>query len=417
MNTKQLRYNINKIKKNFGYIKAEVELRGEPLATFECDYCGGNGEFENDYGDIETCDDCDGLGRISTENNGETLSELFLANLKKEKISDRIFIFWDIYRDPSVDYELTYTIKTENAHLMPKIAQCFIKCFENYNSRNAGYHIAVLNESYYPQATNTLAMEKVENFKNEVTKLIPALILLGSNHNKTRSFYFRKPQIDRDKYSFIHILKSGFEYRFFDACLDNPEKVLDYIKVIAKTLDFYSNKKVKDLYKSFKINLNEYPEGRRQSVYKAYKSKDNYEALQNTLKVIDRKYKLKFKPSKKKKLNAYDQWEACRKFSNYRQTQIDYYEKNKNTQYKRLIEAKKAKEVMDQDLTKISAMEYIEAKQKYDTTADHLKNLLYKNKADILKDFKRIYLADMESYNVNMFMPNKSAQLELKGGL
>jgi len=379
-------YYINKINKDFPYMKFEVELNGHPKIDI-CENCD-NGEIADDYGDYDRCEYCEG-----TCYSMEDIENEFRNNLKNKNISLDIFSYIQVYNDGSVDYELTFTIPTDQTKKVPEIVKCFTAIFPDYNSRNAGYHIAVLKNSYYPITNPDYALDtnKLMNFQKENTKLIPAYILLGSNHNKTRSFSFREPKISHEKYSFIHILEGGLEYRCFDACLDNPEKTMDYIKVIAKTLLFYSNKKANTIYKEFEINTSDFPTGRRQKVYKVYKSQKNYDALKDCLKAIKVKEKIMFKPSKKKKHNFYNDYMAVKNW----QLAIEHREKYNNdcvkAHFLKTIKAKKAMEVLDKGLDNITANEYLKAKEHEQAILSPLQQSLKKDNFEILKDIRKYF--------------------------
>ena len=406
-----MNYYINKIKKDFEFMKFEIELNGTPK-VYSCEYCDG-GEYETDSGDYDRCDECSGTGT-----DYEGLQSMFFETLKEMRLENKL-IYWDIYHDGSVDFELTFTIATKDVKIVPKISRIFTECFEHYNTRNAGYHIAVLKSGTYPiglEPELQLDTDKAENFKKEVEKLIPALILLGSNHKKTRGFGFRLPKIDFDKYSFIHIIKDGFEFRFFDPCADNPEKVMDYIKVIASCLKFYSNKKVKNLYKEFELKTDEYPTGSRNSVYKMYKNQNNFDVLKTCLKEIDRKYKITFKPSKKPKHQNPDLWQASKNYSRF-------IERNQASlkeilpHYKQVMKAHNIKNKIEQELETMMAKEYIELDNEYKNISPAYRDIANTSREEIVKLIKQRYTNEGSSIGMTIkdFMPKKGTIL--KGGL
>jgi hypothetical protein len=145
-------------------------------------------------------------------------------------------------------------------------------------------HIAILPEEAegtYPCRVR-LPSSKVQNFKTEVGKLLPALYFLGASGHRTRSMSYRNPKIEDDKYSAICTHNgTAFEYRVFETCYDRPEAIYDFVQVIANTLKFYDDPtlKVKALGKKFGFH-------KTTSVAKYYDTPEQLRILNATVKYL-----------------------------------------------------------------------------------------------------------------------------------
>lgn len=190
-----------------------------------------------------------------------------------------------LYNDGSVDTEITMTIplytrdgrpSNEGVERLPELLTAFKDTFQPlqnvFNVSNAGLHIAALfssDFSYPSEADNymrrthphsrRLHSRKLKNFKLAMTELLPALYFLGAPDSKTRQLQFRRPNIsvdilrdretsmgyyDNPKYSAISYRDGALEYRLFDTCYETPERIHDYVMVIANTMKFLSMKAV-----------------------------------------------------------------------------------------------------------------------------------------------------------------------------
>lgn len=224
----------------------------------ECGDCAGSGYL--------ACDECDGSGEIYIENESEAdglgdtenCKEFILDNISQE--AKDALIFSHFYNDGSVDSEFTFTIPVEKIGVLPEFVDSFNKLAEAIGNGmdvdGAGMHIAVLpteSEGRYPVRSFNLDAEKLNNFRIEVTKLLPALFLAATSGNFTRELYFRMPKISDDKYSAIHVLRGCFEYRLFETCYQAPETIFEYLGTIAKTLEYYKDptKKVASMGKEY----------------------------------------------------------------------------------------------------------------------------------------------------------------------
>lgn len=262
---KELQYAIDIAKKNFGATAWKLELesylnRGDDCSECEgspesdCYNCDGSGEVtardSEDYEYEVSCARCDGTG-VSTcsncdgESSGWSIDDCqeFIDNYVSRECKEAT-IYGNCYYDPSVDTEYTVTVPIDHPEYLLEYINAFNALADEigngHDVSNAGMHIAVLNSEggTYPRG-NTLDLVKLENFRNSVTPLLPALLFLGTPNSRTRGIHFRVPRIDRDKYSMIHT-ENGIEYRFFDTCYDNPEAIFDNLIVIGRTLEYYT---------------------------------------------------------------------------------------------------------------------------------------------------------------------------------
>jgi len=188
----------------------------------------------------------------------ETCKQYILEFIGREN-ADKI-VFSKFYRDGSVDSEFTFTIPTDDVAMLPKVIEAF-KALAERNGRGmdthgAGMHFSVLQDSYYP-STRTFPENRWQNFQREVKKLLPALYIGAAAKNWTRSLEYRHATVaDNSKYSAIYALrKAQLEYRIFDTCYDNPDMVLEYFGIIARTLEYFADpsKRAPTLGKRFEI--------------------------------------------------------------------------------------------------------------------------------------------------------------------
>lgn len=178
----------------------------------------------------------------------------FMHDLLSEDARASI-VYSKVYYDGSVDTEWTFTIPTESVKYLPQFINAWNKACEEFGSENidvtgAGFHIAILQQSNYPSNKRMPAV-KVNNFKREVTKLLPALLFLASHNYLSRGLSYRKPQISKsDKYSAIYTRNDTImEFRIFETCWDKPESVFDKVEIIANCLKYYSKRKNKVQFK------------------------------------------------------------------------------------------------------------------------------------------------------------------------
>lgn len=241
----------------------EVELTRPDGSTSDmteevtCDSCAGSGTHDCNY--------CDGEGEVERQGENESYSNVehcqeFIENSISEEARKAI-IYGRFYNDGSVDSEYTFTIKAQDAHFLPEIINSFnLLAAEVGNGMDvdgAGMHVAVLpieSNGVYPVRNTELNPEKLQNFKTEVTKLLPALFIAATSGNFTRALNYRHPKIDYDKYSAIHIVDGRcLEYRLFETCYQRPDAIFEYLETIARTLEYYKDpsKKVATQGKEF----------------------------------------------------------------------------------------------------------------------------------------------------------------------
>jgi hypothetical protein len=261
----------------FGYIKVELEAdlkRTEDVVCedcngggyIECDNCNGSGAYDTGYTVgrnnetvFEECDDCQGEGEITCStcdgegNLGENMSEgdcqRFIENELRPE-TRQAMNYMEFYEDGSVDSELTFTLPIENVEMVTEVIEAWNALADNIGNGmdidGAGMHISVLPTScngYYPCEDSDISGFGMENFKKQVTKLMPTLFFLGSVDKHSRTLEYREPQVSRsEKYSaiFTHY-DTCLEYRLFETCYEKPESFFDYVEVIANTLKFFAN--------------------------------------------------------------------------------------------------------------------------------------------------------------------------------
>lgn len=310
------------VKAGFSHIKIEMEAdlgREDNEEEYECEECYGEGNIdcsecdgsgvvnaERPNGtDVEVeCDECGGEGRIecgycdgSGQQYGNSSDDWDTGTCNewiKEHVSDEAreaLTYSQFYYDGSVDSEMTLTLPVKNADYLVEYLQAFKALGDEIgngvDTGGAGLHISVLpacSSGYFPAPRGGLPVAKWNNFQREVTKLLPALYMLASADEISRGLSYRRPQIsDEEKYSAIFSSgRSSLEYRLFETCYNKPEMVMEYIEVIAKTLRFYHNPrlKVKALQKQFVIG-----DGERHTS-RFYQTPDKISILRNQLKYL-----------------------------------------------------------------------------------------------------------------------------------
>ena len=408
---KTLKGNLNQIAKDFPYMKFELEANFDinPDEEIECDACSGSGEYVDEYDDVCDCYDCDGRGYHYQDSDYvyDDVTEYVANNMPKDALDN--ITYAQAYNDQSVNMEYTFTIKTEYAHLVPDVIKTFLSYTEHYDTENAGFHISVLTDSegVYP-CRQDFDREKIENFKENVTKLLPALLYSGSNKT-TRGLYYRQPRIgySRDRYNCITIYNGSLEYRLFDPIYDNLDKFPEYIKVIANTLKYYSKRKLKaKLYDKFEVDTGRYSSGKF-NLDALYDTLDNYVALRNTLPIVNPDEQITFKTFNEKKLlrkKYQDEIRAIKQFQQYLEQRSEYLTKQMKDDWLSYKKHKAQAERLS-DLTKITAREYLDIQDSrvylpsYLTGRDELsaeqfvriaKDELYNNGLQTLDQFREI---------------------------
>lgn len=199
------------------------------------------------------------------EQNGTTYnfgSEIDCQRYLKQYLSPAALTainYMKFYRDGSVDSEVTFTLPVSECQYVVEVIDAWNKLAEATGGRmevhGAGMHIAVLTSGVYP-TSERLPEDKLDNFKREVSKLLPALYIAGTSGNFTRGLRYRQAQIGTAKYSAISTRSNHcLEYRLFETCYQRPEAIFEYISTIAKTLEYYidPSKRVTALDENFPI--------------------------------------------------------------------------------------------------------------------------------------------------------------------
>lgn len=231
----------------------------------ECENCDTNGvtacdECDDGYQDCDCdtgCEDCDGSGTIETE--GGNMNDHYCQSYVISRVSKRArenLTYCRFYNDGSVDSEFSFTIPIEYMDTIPEFIRAFRELGEqsrHFDTSNAGMHLSVMTEGTYP-CTKALDDDKIQNFRQQLKKLLPALYFLASSDHTARPLQYRQPQIDTGKPSAVRIGRGVLEYRVFQTCYDKPDMVLQHFKVIAKTLKFYGSAQIKtELFKQFRF--------------------------------------------------------------------------------------------------------------------------------------------------------------------
>lgn len=246
----------------------------------ECDDCSGNGDYD--------CNECNG-SVSSSELGNDSCAQIILDKLSPK--ASKALDFYRFYYDGSVDSEFTFTLPVEAASVIPEIIEAFKSIGDqtgHMDISGAGMHISVMQGSDYNNL-RYLPPSKITNFKAEVSKLLPALFFLASADSKSRSLECRQPRISNsEKYSAIYTRGDKLiEYRVFDTCYQRPEAVFDYIAVIAKTLEYYTDtkKKVTEEKKRLMFGTDS------DALARFYQSAQALEVLEKQLKLLKPEYK------------------------------------------------------------------------------------------------------------------------------
>lgn len=257
-----------------GYSTGTNPHSGEEFQN-ECVTCEGEGSYD--------CSDCGGTGRRAGDDWSNDGCLRWIENFL-QPATRKALVFARFYFDGSVDSELTFTMKIEDAYLATEVMEAFLHLGDaignGINVSNAGMHMAILPQAKYP-CTKKLDSKKIANFKTEVTKLLPALYFTAATGKQTRPLGYRMPAIKSDeKRSAIYTRGDTImEFRIFDTCYMNPGKLLENIEIIAKTLDYYSDKKLA-------VNFKEFGFFDTNDLKKQYDSLPSIKALDETLRYV-----------------------------------------------------------------------------------------------------------------------------------
>lgn len=249
----------------------------------ECEDCSGDGDL--------TCDDCGGEGNLGDYYSEDTCQQ-FMRDYVPAEVNERL-IYGHFYDDGSVDSEFTFTIAVEHfadfqEWLKAFVALAEVECNSSLDVNGAGMHITLLTNSDYNNRPQ-LPRSQMNNFRREVTKLLPALFFVASAGHQSRELSYRMPRISSDdKYSAIYTHgDSCLEYRLFETCYDRPEAVNEYMQAIANTLRFYTDSSltVRSLGQEFGFNND------NSSVARFYNTPEQLRILNATIKEVKPKDK------------------------------------------------------------------------------------------------------------------------------
>lgn len=271
----------------------------------ECEACDGQGEIvceSCDGQDREDCATCDGTGSVpNSERNWTTDGDTdgdeygtcseFIFNHVPPEAKDAL-VFSRFYNDGSVDSEFTFTLMLEHAHMAVYFVEAFKAMADEIgnglDTSGAGMHIAVLNsaDGNYPHG-NELDEECADNFVEAMTPLLPAMFFLASATRESRGLRYRPPKIDTsDKYVAISGYHDCFEYRVFETCYKKPLALIDFLIVIAKTLEFYKQEPTDT---RLRLGTLGFKDG--EGVDRFYYTLEHVKALQEGLKWLKPDYK------------------------------------------------------------------------------------------------------------------------------
>jgi hypothetical protein len=263
----------------FGVTGVKIELEanfsrngmyGQPV---DCHNCDSDGRVMHRACAGDGCEQCWNSGNVPCMkcldtrrnfNNTIVCYQWVLRYLKNSGLSyysrkyQRYFekkplVFSLFYSDPSVGSEWTATLsleKSESIFKLPELVRAFKALGEAIGNgidvRNAGMHTSLLNDKncFYPNHdVSREQWTRFHNFKRSMSSLMPALYFLGSDNSHSRSLHFREPRVDEDeKYSAIHYYGGALEFRVFETCYDNPERVLDNFVVMRNCIRFWTTK-------------------------------------------------------------------------------------------------------------------------------------------------------------------------------
>lgn len=298
-------------------VELEAELNREGGSSRECDNCYGNGsidcgfctdgETEGADGEWVSCTECEGYGTISCDfcdgigegqnswgafENESDCRDFIISHVSPE--AAKALIYSKFYNDGSVDSEFTFTLPIDKAPLTIEFIKAFKELGETIGNgidvSGAGMHIAILNSKSgnYPGG-NKVDWDLTASFAKSMGHLMPALYFLASADHRSRDSYFREPKVDDTKYCAVNTDSNCFEYRVFETCYDCPERILDFICVIAKTLQFYTKKKV-DLDFFGKVGPLDFG-GQGEGIERFYFTEKHLDALALGVKVLKPDYK------------------------------------------------------------------------------------------------------------------------------
>jgi len=269
--------------------EAALHASDGPCRAVMCMECYGGGRL--DCPEDHRCETCDGRGWVEVDRSETPMSDdycqAWILNAISKEARESV-VFSRFYWDGSVDSEFTFTIPVEAIGYLPEFVRAFKSLSEEteYMSVDrAGMHISIMMDGEYPVRNKALDNAKVNNFKKEMTKLLPALFFLASADHHSRELEYRIPRVYETKYSAINIFRGGMEYRVFETCYQRPDMILQFMDIIAKTLKFYGTAQVKkQIFKQF--TFRECPSSNRAYVSRFFQTDDEIAALDAGLEYL-----------------------------------------------------------------------------------------------------------------------------------
>lgn len=246
-----------------------------------------------------SCDACGGSGRTGNDSEwGDRQCQAYIMSHVSQDCRDATTYSGFVY-DGSVDSEFKFTVPLTWEGLGYAIE--YIKAFKalanaignGLDVQGAGMHLTILRsqDGTYPRGNANIEPLPFENFKANMTRLMPALYLLASEDNKSRPMGFRRPGVQLDSHGHAISGAGGgstgaLEWRVFETCYRRPEMLLDFICVIAKGLSFYAPvvKPVKFRSKIGKLEF--FDKADSQGVHKYFHTEKHLVALKQGLKYL-----------------------------------------------------------------------------------------------------------------------------------
>ena len=219
------------------------------MEYIECPFCGGQPVTCPACSDpfAMRCPGCGGAGRTTGLPLGTDEFDAAYRNEVREYLDTGRITYLRTYHDGSVSTEVTLTVRSRDCEAIPGLIAAFHRVAsrlagtQSYDVRNAGMHITLMETGDYCNLRE-LPELKIANFRRQMDKLVGCLFLLSSRDGKTtRSCYFRRGRVAyADKYSAIYTHEDRcIEYRVFDTCYREPERVRQFLAVIVRTLRYY----------------------------------------------------------------------------------------------------------------------------------------------------------------------------------
>jgi hypothetical protein len=186
------------------------------------------------------------LGRRVNGNVEDTYqARLRWLNMLPDELRRSITYSGDFY--DGGDTEFTVTVPAEMLYLTPELLKAFNKLAKFYGRDSvgleyAGMHLSVLPTGQYSRYEGPVIAphNKLRHFQLQLDKMMPALYLWAAHSKITRSVTPRPPGVRySSKYAAIGLHEGRcLEYRVFDPCYHEPDRIIDNFGVIAKTLQY-----------------------------------------------------------------------------------------------------------------------------------------------------------------------------------